>query len=201
MSSYEDSATRDEPSLWDDEAGLADFRHELLRFARLQLRDAAAAEDVVQEALSAAYATRERFAGRARFKTWVFSILRNKIIDSIRAQTRHPTCSLNHGANGDATADDLFDENGYWRREQRPSNWGDPEAAFADDQFWRVFEICLNGMAENLARVFTLREFLGFETAEICRELAITENNCWVILHRARSRLRRCLQDNWTNAE
>ncbi|NOR51811.1 MAG: RNA polymerase subunit sigma, partial [Gammaproteobacteria bacterium] len=64
-----------------------------------------------------------------------------------------------------------------------------------------VFEICLDVMAETTARVFTLREFLGLDPAEICSELGISESNCWVILHRARSRLRLCLEERWMKSE
>lgn len=187
--------------LWFQETEIAALRHDMLRFARLQLRDAAEAEDAVQEALSAAYATRDRFTGRAQVKTWIFSILRHKIIDLLRDRSRHPTQSLTRDDGSDADINELFDAKGYWRKEERPTDWGDPEATLGNAQFWRIFEICMNAMAENLARVFTMREFLGLETAEICNELAISESNCWVILHRARSRLRLCLEENWIESE
>ncbi len=56
-----------------------------------------------------------------------------------------------------------------------------------------LFDACLALLPESTARVFMMREFIGFDTAEICAELGISENNCWVILHRARMRLRLCL--------
>jgi RNA polymerase sigma-70 factor (ECF subfamily) len=197
MNSKLDANTSEAAELWLQEAEIATLRRDMLRFAKLQLRDVATAEDAVQEALSAAYATRGRFAGRAQVKTWIFSILRHKIIDQIRSQTRHPTHSLTQDDGRDAEVGALFDDGGYWHKAARPADWGDPEAALGSEQFWVIFEICLNAMAENTARIFTMREFLGLETAEICNELGISENNCWVILHRARSRLRLCLEENW----
>jgi RNA polymerase sigma-70 factor (ECF subfamily) len=199
MNSKLDANTSEAAELWLQEAEIATLRRDMLRFAKLQLRDVATAEDAVQEALSAAYATRGRFAGRAQVKTWIFSILRHKIIDQIRSQTRHPTHSLTQDDGRDAEVGALFDDGGYWHKAARPADWGDPEAALGSEQFWVIFEICLNAMAENTARIFTMREFLGLETAEICNELGISENNCWVILHRARSRLRLCLEENWIN--
>lgn len=177
------------------------LRHDMLRFATLQLRDITSAEDAVQEALSAAFVARSQFKGRAQIKTWIFSILRNKIVDILRARTRHPTQSLTLDDGSDDELNELFDENGHWRNQDRPSDWGQPEAAFSNDQFWQVFEVCLNTMKENIARVFMMREFLGLDTAEICTELSISESNCWVILHRARGRLRLCLEKNWINSE
>jgi RNA polymerase sigma-70 factor (ECF subfamily) len=58
-------------------------------------------------------------------------------------------------------------------------------------------ELCMNALPENLARVFTMREILEMETEEICKELKISTSNCWVVLYRARMRLRECLQLKW----
>ena len=60
-----------------------------------------------------------------------------------------------------------------------------------------IFEACLNHLPENPARVFMMREHLGLEVGEICTELAISESNCWVLIHRARMRLRKCLENNF----
>ena len=79
---------------WDDES-IAAIRRDMLRFARMQLRDGGAAEDMVQEALMAAMTSAKGFAGRSAFKTWMFAILRNKIVDHIRASAREiPAASL-----------------------------------------------------------------------------------------------------------
>jgi len=171
----------------------------MLRFARLQLRDAAAAEDAVQDALLAAMSNAKQFAGRAQLKTWVFSILRNKIVDHIRQQARTTNASALSGAdeNLDQTFDSLFKSNAHWTPGSRPRDWGDPQAALHQQNFWNVFDVCLNHLPENTARVFMMREFLDFETPEVCQELGITVNNCNVILHRARNALRLCLERGW----
>lgn len=180
---------------------IAKLRTEMLRFATLQLRDSAAAEDAVQEALSAAFVAKDKFEGRAKVRSWVFSILRNKIIDIIRERARHPSQSFTQEDGSDDELNEMFDENGRWRKEEQPSNWGQPEAAYSNDQFMKIFEICLSAMKEKVARVFMMREFLGLETSEICTELNISESNCWVILHRGRSCLRLCLEKGWINNE
>ncbi len=178
---------------------LAAIRSDMLRFARLQLRDAAAAEDAVQEALLAALANARQFAGRSEAKTWVFGILKNKIVDVIRQQSRSSNISsFSDGEESlDQTFETLFRDNAHWTPASRPRDWGSPEAALRQQHFWGVFEVCLNHLPENTARVFMMREFLDFETPEVCQELGITVSNCNVILHRARNALRLCLERGW----
>ncbi len=183
---------------WFDDAVSDAMRADMLRFARLQLRDADQAEDMVQEALLTAYRKRESFEGRSQIKTWLFSILRNRIIDWLRSEKRR--FNTFDETPSDAQIDQLFKENEHWQKHSRPSDWGEPETVMANENFWLVFDICINQMSENIARVFTMREFLGFETAEICKQLQISDSNCWTLLHRARSRLRLCLETQWQNS-
>lgn len=178
---------------------LANFRPDLLRFARLQLRDDQLAEDVVQEALIGALAGKQDFAGRAALKTWVFAILKNKIIDALRGRERSINLSALAAEEEDfeQTFDRLFKTNGHWSPAARPGDWGDPEETLRQTQFWTVFDACLNHLPASTARVFMMREFLEFEVEEICQELGIRSNNCYVILHRARYNLRGCLERTW----
>lgn len=182
-----------------DAAFLTEVRRDMLRFASLQLRDEQLAEDAVQEAIMAALSGEQQFAGRSAVKTWIFAILRNKIVDGIRQRSRSVNFSalLPEEANMDETFETLFKPNEHWMPNMRPADWGDPEAALHQEQFWAVFEACLKHLPENTARVFMMREFLEFETDEVCRELKISSSNCHVILHRARNGLRHCLGNNW----
>lgn len=175
------------------------MRRDLLRFARLQLRDAASAEDAVQETLIAALAGGRQFENRSSLKTWVFAILRNKIVDLIRSRAREvPASALADDEAGDEALNaELFDRRGHWQAEARPGHWHDPEASFEQQQFWTVFDICLERLPEKTARVFMARELLGLETDEICKEYVISASNCWVLLHRARLSLRVCLEEKW----
>ncbi len=183
----------------DRHAELDALRPDLLRFARLQLRDAGAAEDAVQETLLAALAGSRNFENRSSYKTWLISILRNKIVDIIRAQSREaPLTALANDEGGDeALADSLFERDGHWQQAKRPGRWADPEASFEQQQFWRVFEACLDHLPAKTARVFMMREILGLDTVEICKETGISTSNCWVVLHRARLALRACLESSW----
>lgn len=182
-----------------DQQFVLSVRDDLLRFARLQLRDESLAADAVQEALLAALSHQQQFSGKSALKTWVFSILRHKIIDLIRQQQRHlPASQFSQAEESlDQTFETLFKANDHWHPDSRPKDWGNPEQALHQQDFWLVFETCLTHLPENTARVFMMREFLGLETPEICQTLDINTNNCNVILHRARNTLRRCLEHHW----
>jgi RNA polymerase sigma-70 factor (ECF subfamily) len=174
---------------------LETHRRYLLRIATLQLRDATLAEDVVQDTLVAALQGEKGFSGKSSQRTWLTGILKHKIVDAIRQKVRTPTfASLDDECRVD-DLDAMFDETGHW--ENTPADWGNPESLLSEQQFFEVMQRCLEKLPPNTARIFTMREVMELETGEICHELAITSNNLWVILHRARLSLRQCLEQHW----
>jgi RNA polymerase sigma-70 factor (TIGR02943 family) len=169
------------------------LRPQLLRFAQAQLRNAAWAEDAVSETLLAALAKPQAFAGQSQLKTWLIGILKHKLIDQIRRHSREVSAtSAEDGKDIDAL---LFDETGAWR--EAPAEWGDPEAACGQREFFEVLEVCVDQLPGVQGRVFMMREWLELDSGEICKELGITATNLWVLLHRARLRLQICLQERW----
>lgn len=176
------------------QASLAAIRPRLIGFARLQLRSTEAAEDAVQDALLAAMEGAAGFSGASSFQTWVFSILKNKIVDELRRGSRNKTDAIAEAALDEMVAS-LFNEREHW--DETPSTWGDPHSCLEQKRFWEVLDACLTALPASPARVFMMREFLDLETAEICKELAISTSNCWVLLHRARIGLRECLGRRW----
>ena len=173
----------------------------LLRVARLQLRDAALAEDVVQDTLAAALVAQSGFTGKSSVKTWLTGILKHKIVDAIRRKQREPVAASTLDEECDIEDfDALFKtSNGAW--EEPPAEWGNPEQALNRRQFFDMMDFCLEKLPPNTARVFMMREVMELESDEICAELTITANNLWVILYRARMALRDCLEKNWFQAE
>lgn len=178
---------------------LVSLRADMLRFAQLQLRNSETAEDMVQEAIEAALRHASSFAGQSSLKTWVFTILRNRIVDHIRQAGRTVSMSslVEDGEDWQERLETLFNERGRWRDDARPTPWPDPEESMQNRQFWRVFEACLDHLPANTGRVFMMREFLGLDSEEICAQLGISTSNCHVILHRARLKLRGCMGNGW----
>ncbi|PHV09070.1 RNA polymerase subunit sigma [Janthinobacterium sp. BJB412] len=171
------------------------MRPQLVRFAQLQLRNAALAEDAVQDALIAVLEKPERFAGQSSLRTYVTGILKFKIIDNLRATSRERQIETADDQSEDDAIDALFHADGHTR--EQPLAWGDPDRTLEQKDFFAVLEVCLEKLPAKTARIFMMREWLDLETDEICKELAITTSNAWVLLYRARMRLRECLDLNW----
>jgi RNA polymerase sigma-70 factor, ECF subfamily len=174
---------------------IAALRQPLLRFAQLQLRDAGAAEDVVSETLLALLERPEAFEGRSSLRTYATGILKFKIVDHVRRCAREVPVDTAEDQTLDDAIDALFADNGHWRAPQR--GWGEPEQALEQLQFHEQLQRCIDKLPPRTARVFVLREALGQEVDEICRDLGITANHCGVMLYRARMALRGCLQQGW----
>jgi RNA polymerase sigma-70 factor (ECF subfamily) len=183
------------PAETDFRKRLEELRPYLMRYASLQLRDATAAEDAVQEALLAALAGESSFAGRANLRTWLTGILKHKIVDIVRRQAREPVLP-EEPEEALEEFDGLFAKGeGHWT--ERPAGWGNPDGALEQAQFFRALERCLARLPERTGKAFMMREHLGLETSEICNALEITPTHCWVLLYRARMVLRECLQQTW----
>ena len=171
----------------------------LLRYATLQLRNPDAAEDAVQETLVAALAGAAGFRGQSNVRTWLTGILKHKIIDAIRRSSRETAAGA---FDEDPEIGDLgyeFKGNGHWQ--ERPATWTDPDSALEQKQFLAALQACLKGLPARTAQAFLMREHLGLETGEICKELGVTATHCWVLLYRARMALRQCLEASWFNAQ
>ena len=171
------------------------LRPALLRFAMLQLRNEAQAEDVVQDTLIAMLEKPERFAGQSSLRTYVTAILKHKIIDVMRASKRTRQIEVHDDQSEADAIDALFAADGHTL--SKPRDWGDPDATLEQKDFFRVMELCLEKLPPKTARVFMMREWLDFDTEEICKEVGLSTSNVWVILYRARVRLRECLDLNW----
>jgi RNA polymerase sigma-70 factor (ECF subfamily) len=182
-----------EPALSDV---IADLRPMLLKIARLQLRNEAWAEDVVSETMIAALEGESRFDGRSQLKTWVVGILKHKIIDHFRSHGREVSVEAQMEASEAESFDELFSENGHFRERPLPG-WGDPQDALSQNQFLEILQACVDKLPANLGRIFMMREWMDLETDQICEQMGITSTNAFVMLYRARMRLRECLEQNW----
>lgn len=184
-----------DPAAWVDDHG--DY---LFRYALVRLRDDVRAEDVVQETLLAALQHLDSYSGRAAERTWLTAILKHKIVDQIRKSCKE--VPFEPSDTDLSEFDPLFERQDvfqdHWNDALSPRIWHrSPEDAVQQDEFFGVLQRCIGKLPERVAHVFTLREMDELETEEICRLLELSTSNFWVIMHRARMSLRRCIEINW----
>lgn len=175
---------------------LAQHRPMLLKFAMRQLRNATWAEDAVSETLLAALAKPHAFEQRSQLRTWLVGILKFKVLDQMRLNAReacHLSTDPDEGA--DPLDDMAVDSTGHFA--QMPSDWGNPERELRQRQFVEVLEMCTDKLPAAQGRAFMMREWLELSADDICKELGVSSTNLYVLLHRARLRLRECLELNW----
>ena len=181
-----------------DAQDLDKHRPQLLKYAMLQLRNHAQAEDAVQETMVAAIRGAQGFAGGSSVRTWLIGILKHKIIDSIRKTSREQSLDLDQHESSPGDMDVLFKPDGHYA--DTPADWGNPEETLSRQRFFDVLQECLESLPKATAQAFAMREVMGLDTAEICATLSISDSNCWVLLYRARMKLRECLERNWIAA-
>ncbi len=187
-------ATLEQAALRRPENWVAEHGDALYRYAMMCVGDRTAAEDLIQETLLAALKSRSTFQGRSEIRTWLVGILRHKIVDSLRNKERG---GMQEGSGeADEVIDRFFTAGGVWAR--LPGNWTLNPAELAERrEFWDVLRGCLEALPERVREAFALRMMSDVESQEVCKLMSITPTNLWVLLHRARGRLRACLEINW----
>lgn len=189
------STDRDTPEQWLEQHGTV-----LYRYALLQLRDPHRAEDAVQETFLAALQAKTQFSGGSSRRTWLVGILKHKIIDQFRRDSRETSLDDPDGARPndmlEQTVESSFLPDGHWAA--KLGDWDHPEMALESSQFWNILQLCLDLLPKRLAQLFMLRELFEEESESICKDMSITPNNLWTMLYRARIGLRKCLDSRWT---
>jgi RNA polymerase sigma-70 factor (TIGR02943 family) len=178
------------PACWVEDHG--DY---LFGLARFRTRDRCVAEDLVQDTLLTGLRSIDRFQGRSSERTWLTGILKNKIRAFIRTKDRE--VSISSLIPDDPAPEAMFDAVGHMNVEFAPKDWGtDPIKVLERSEFHEVLKKCLDGIPSRTAEVFLAREIEGDSTDEIADCYGLTKNNLWVLLHRARQMLRKCLEQS-----
>lgn len=178
------------------ERWLTEHGDHLYRYACSRVADASQAEDLLQDTLISALKSFESFRGQSTEKTWLTGILRHRILDFYRKRARQWRVPDSvEGIEGS-----WFDQDGHWNREH--SNAGmewepDPSHILDQKEFMETLHNCITKLPEKAAAVFVQRELEFEKTASILEDLEISESNLWVLLHRARNMLKRCIQTHW----
>jgi RNA polymerase sigma-70 factor, ECF subfamily len=166
----------------------------LFNLAVGQVRNETAAEDLVQETFLAALKARDRFRGQSSDRTWLVGILRHKIYDHLRRVCRR---RLVHTDNSSSRPDqEVWDESVLWVHEVA-AECLEPSRRMELAEFHQALETALGKLPPRIAQVFQLYAVEERSNHEVCNRLGISENNLWVMLHRARKQLRVELADWW----
>jgi RNA polymerase sigma-70 factor (ECF subfamily) len=178
------------------------YQASLLRIAMLHVADRAAAEDVVQETWLGVLRGIDRFEGRSSLKTWIVHILVNRAKTRGQRERRSiPFSALSHVDDADAPTVDperfLPADHPRWpcHWDVFPRDWDDlPEQHLLSEETFAVAIRAVSELPPNQREVIRLRDIEGWSASEVCSALVISEANQRVLLHRARSSVRRALE-------
>lgn len=165
----------------------------LFNYAITRVNNHEVAKDLVQETFFAGLKAMQNFQGKASERTWLISILKRKIIDhyrKINSAKGKAEVKMNFYSDGE--------REGEWIEERVPNSWDSQvEKDIENRELGSALEKCIDALPEKYSIVFRMKTIDNYDTEEICKELNITASNLWVIIHRARTQLRRCLEVNW----
>lgn len=174
-------------------AGLVDeLSPGLLRMARMFVRDDQVAMEVLQDTWIAVLRGIDRFEGRSSLKTWIYRILINTA--KTRGQRESRSIPFSAAANGDEPSvdPDRFLQSGGWRI--GPQEWAAPEQELLEGETRDEILAAIEELPEAQRAVITMRDVEGLSAAEVAEILGISDGNERVLLHRARSKVRRALE-------
>lgn len=156
------------------------------------------AEDLVQDTFLYAVKSIGNFKGESSVRTWLTSILKNKIIDHYRKDSASRELSFSSFSSDEDDNSYFFEENGHWRAETAPRDWNGPlQGDLEKKEFRNFLQKCLAKLPELWRSVFSLKNMEDLDSGEICKELGISSSNYWVISHRSKLQLRDCLEKSW----
>jgi len=185
-----------EPQLWVDRYG--DY---LYNYAVVRVNDPERAGDLVQDTFLAGLKAKERFQGRSTERTWLISILKRKIIDVYRKSYSSKESSISEYEE-DISDGDYYNGaepfKGHWLEGKGPNSYSlIPDGELEQKELMSIIELCISLLPANLSMVFIMKMIDETESEEVCKELGITPSNLWVMLHRARLKMRECVESKW----
>ena len=187
-----------EPQLWVERHG--DY---LFNFTIVRVNDRDKAEDLVQETFLAGLKAKDNFQGKSTERTWLISILKRKIIDTYRKQYSSKESSMAEYEQNISDGDFYEREDpfkGHWLEGKGPhSNSFLPEGEIEQGELMEIIQLCIEHLPSKLSAVFVMKMIDEAESDDICKELGITSSNLWVMLHRARLKMRSCMELKWMN--
>jgi len=177
------------------------YNGQMIRLAMVFVPSAAVAHEVVQEAWMGVLSGLPGFQGRSSLKTWIFRILTNRAkTRGVREGRTVPFSALAREDEGPLEPE-RFASNGRWA--SPPPPWGvtSPEALLRRKQAMSALKDAVQELPPNQRAVVALRDIDGWDSADVCNVLDISETNQRVLLHRGRTRVRKALEDHLTGIQ
>jgi len=168
------------------------YADSMYRYAVQRVSDSSVAEDLVQDTFLAAFKSIDSFKSKSSEKTWLFAILKRKIIDFYRKASSKYEKNFSEISPFYSKGEFLS----HWKADKSPMEW-DKKELINPIEFRKILNKCLELLPDKYAAAFKLKTIQGLETKVICNDLDISTSNLWVILHRSRLQLRECLEENW----
>jgi RNA polymerase sigma-70 factor (ECF subfamily) len=169
----------------------------LTTFAYMRVSDRDLAQDLVQDTFFSALRAKDNFQGKASEKTWLISILKNKIIDFYRKTGLKDAEGNRMSGKKNVSLENFFQE-GQWKEGTRPLKWdSDLNHPVETNEFFEIFNSCVNKLKGKGAIAFKMKYIDQEDSEVICETLNITPSNYWVLIHRAKLQLRECLNKNY----
>lgn len=170
----------------------------LFTYAITRLNDEELAKDLVQETFLAALEKLEQFKSNSSERTWLTSILKNKVIDVYRKNSSGLSKKSDVKEAKQEQQDFFEPEDGHWNPEHRPKEFGiENQEPLLNKEFNQILQKCMQKLPSLWLSVFTMKHMDDESTELICTELKVSAANFWVIIHRTKLNLRACLQKNW----
>lgn len=170
---------------------VAKYSDELFAFALVRVSDEEIARDLIQDTFLSALKNLGTFKGEISEKNWLYFILKNKIIDHYRRISKTPLTRFDDQEN----EDEFFDESGHWKKQSLPKPFNQ---AISNQQhtfeFNEIIEKCKRKLNELQLTLFSMRFIDEIDSEEICKELEISSSNYWVLIHRIKLKIRKCLE-------
>lgn len=173
------------------------YGDELYRYAYSKIGDRHIAEDLVQDAFLGALQSAKETVVIENQKAWLFSILRNKIVDYYRKLEREKKQTGKQYSAEEMDEESHFIGMGMWRKDSKNVSWTNAENLATDQEFNAVLDACLTKLPANYQTVVRLKIMENENTDIICQDLGISNTNLWQIIHRTKLRLRACLNEHW----
>lgn len=171
------------------------YSNSLYSWAYFKTSSKESAEDLVQETFISGYKSFDKFENRSQPKTWLMSILNNKIIDYYRLNSRHDFVYTED--NCLKLSDEMFNENNFWSDDTILDIWNIDNDEDKSELLVKRLKMSLNKLPPKWNLAVSYKYFEKKNAEEICQELEISITNYWQIIHRSKLLLKKDLESNF----